>query len=89
MNVLLRITGTSVQRLLRVACVLALSSIAVMVFSVLVPRPLPVIFAMSIGHALGGLGFICYVLAVALDAFKREVPGIESVAPPSVDGKNR
>jgi hypothetical protein len=63
-----RLSAISLPLIVRVACVLALLALATMVVSVLVPRPLPVILAMSIGHALGGLAFICYLGAVIIDA---------------------
>ena len=57
----------SVERLTTVAAVLALTGLAVMVVSVIFPRPLVVILAMSGGHAIGGAAFVCYLLAVLLD----------------------
>lgn len=60
-----------VPALVRLACVLALLALALMCWSVLNPRPLPVIFAMSLGHAVGGTAFVCYLLAVVLDAGQR------------------
>ena len=73
----------SVRWLTRLACLLALLGLAVMCFSVLVPRPLPVIFAMSGGHAIGGAAFACYLLAVLLDLARREgnLPPESSSAP--------
>jgi hypothetical protein len=70
----------SVERLTRVAAVLALMALGIIVFSVLFPRPLPVIFAMSAGHAIGGLAFACYLLAVLLDV-SRSGTKSSSVAP--------
>lgn len=56
-----------VEDLTRLACVLALAGLAVMVLSILFPSPLLVIFAMSGGHAIGGAGIACYLLAIFLD----------------------
>ncbi|HTQ06952.1 MAG TPA: hypothetical protein VMI54_24005 [Polyangiaceae bacterium] len=57
----------SVTWLVRIACYLALVALAIMVVSLLVPRPLPVIFAMSVGHLIGILAFACYFASVLLD----------------------
>jgi hypothetical protein len=71
MKLLEYIARRSVESLVRVACVLALLALAMICYSVLSPRPLPVILAMSVGHGVGGMALICYVLAVALDAAGR------------------
>jgi len=60
----------SVPRLTRIAAFLALLGLAVIAFSIVVPRPLSVIFAMSIGHVIGGAAFTCYLVAVLLDAYR-------------------
>ncbi len=57
--------------LLRFACILALVALAIMCSSILFPRPLPVILAMSGGHAVGGAAFVAYLLAVVIDSAKR------------------
>ena len=56
-----------VNRLTRLACWLALAGLSVMCFSILFPRPLAVIFAMSAGHAIGAAALACYLVAVVLD----------------------
>lgn len=61
----------SVSSLLRVACLLALLALGILCVSILVPRPLPVIFAMSAGHAVGGAAFALYLLAVILNSVLR------------------
>jgi len=77
-----RIVRRSVPGLVRLACVLALVALCLVCWSVLQPRPLPVILAMSAGHAIGGSAFACYLLAVILDAVQRPLPpGSEPVAP--------
>lgn len=63
-----RLRHRSVPSLVRLACVLGLCALAIICGSVVFPRPLPVILGMSAGHALGGAAFICYLLAVILDA---------------------
>jgi hypothetical protein len=77
----------SVGQLTRVAAVLALIGLATMVFSVLFPRPLPVIFAMSAGHAIGGAAFACYLLAVLLD-LSRSGPRTDSIPASDAASKN-
>ena len=74
------VKARSVGQLTRVAAVLALIALAAIVFSVLVPRPLPVIFAMSAGHAIGGAAFACYLVAVLLDV-SRSGTRTDSIAP--------
>jgi hypothetical protein len=56
------------RRFINLACILSLIGLVCMAFSVLLPWPIPVVFAMSIGQAIGILGLACYVLAVSFDA---------------------
>jgi hypothetical protein len=58
----------SVNRLLRLAAFTALVALVVMCASLLVPRALPVIFAMSVGHVIGVSAVGCYLLAIVIDA---------------------
>lgn len=71
MSLRTRLAQGSVSGLLKLACVLSLLALALICFAVFVPRPLPVILAMSAGHAVGGAAFACYLLAVVLDAMGR------------------
>jgi len=66
-SLLQRVLGGSVTRLTRAACWLALTGLATMSYSIISPRPLPVIFAMSVGQGVGILAFLCYLLAVVID----------------------
>jgi hypothetical protein len=66
-----RVLHRSVPELVRVACLLALLALGLVCWSVLQPRPIPVILAMSAGHLIGGAAFACYLLAVILDAMHR------------------
>ncbi len=66
-DLLPRLLSKSVTALTRTACWLALAGLGVMSYSILVPRPLPVIFAMSVGQGIGILAFFCYLLAVVID----------------------
>jgi hypothetical protein len=53
---------------LRLAAVLAVIALGLMVWSLLQPRPIPVIVAMSVGQLLGTLSFgmLLYVLVADL-----------------------
>ena len=55
------------MRLLRIAAVCALLSLALMVWGVLDPRPIALVIAMSVGQALGTLSFALYALVVIAD----------------------
>ena len=78
----------SVRQLTRVAAVLALIGLAMMAYSILSPRPLPVILAMSVGQLFGFVAIACYVVAVVLDVSRRP-SAPDSLAPPSVEPKSR
>jgi hypothetical protein len=69
-----RVLRRSVPELVRFACVLALLALGLVCWSVLDPRPVPVILAMSAGHVVGGSAFAFYLLAVILDAVRRPPP---------------
>jgi hypothetical protein len=58
------------QRLIRVACVLALGALGLMAWSLFDPRPVPVIAAMSIGQVLGTLSFGSFLYVLVAD-FRR------------------
>ena len=55
------------RRILEVACVLALAGIALMVWSLLDPRPAPVVLAMSVGQGLGAVSLLTFLVVVAAD----------------------
>jgi hypothetical protein len=55
------------KKLLQAAAVLTLLALALMVWSVLVPTPLPVMLAMSLGQALGTSAFAMFVVAILID----------------------
>lgn len=57
----------SVTELIRAACLFALLGLAIMCASLVWPRALPVIFAMSVGQAIGIGAFVSYLLAVIVD----------------------
>jgi hypothetical protein len=58
------------ERILRAACLLALLAIALMVWSLLVPTPMPVMVAMSVGQGLGTLSLGAFLYIVALDLLR-------------------
>lgn len=72
------------SRLLHVACVLALFALALMVWSLLDPRPMPVILAMSVGQGLGTASLGAFVLVVLADfrRLRRAARARASSAPP-------
>jgi hypothetical protein len=58
------------ERILRAASLLALLAIALMVWSLLVPTPMPVMVAMSVGQALGTLSLAAYLYIVGADILR-------------------
>lgn len=75
------------EKKLRAACYMTLLALAMMVYSLVHPKPLPVIVAMSISQALGTFSLFLFLVVVAAD-FRRsrilERKGPSSVAmPPS------
>jgi hypothetical protein len=67
MNIFARVLKTSVLTLTRLACAFALLGLSLMSYSIVDPRAIPVITAMSVGHVLGISAFACYLLAIVLD----------------------
>ena len=74
--------------LARIAGVFTLTALAMMAFSILVPKPLPIVLAMSLGQVIGVTGFGFYFLAVVLDIARRP-RGPNSVRPPSAPEAKR
>ncbi len=70
------------ERLLRVACVVALAALSLMVWSVLDPRPIPVVVAMSVGQVLGTLSLLLFFCVVALDLRRANRASAAAAAPP-------
>lgn len=54
-------------RLLKIACVLSLVSSALIAWGILVPLPIPVIFAMSAGQGLGTVAVGLFAIVVLRD----------------------
>lgn len=63
----LRLQFPTNERLLRIACVLALVALPLMVWSLFDPTVWPVLIALSVGQALGTLSFVIFLVAVARD----------------------
>jgi hypothetical protein len=59
------------SRIMVVACVLALCALALFVWSLLDPRPIPVIAAMSAGQVIGTLSFGAFLFVVLTDLRSR------------------
>lgn len=57
----------SSESLVRFACVLGLSALALMVWSVLDATVWPILIALSAGQVLGTLSLALYLLAIARD----------------------
>jgi hypothetical protein len=66
-----RLMHRTVPGLIKGACLLALFALGLICCSVLIPKPLPIILAMSVGHVIGGAALACYLLAVLVDALRR------------------
>jgi hypothetical protein len=67
---LLRAIKMNSVRLLRVAAYLALAGLGFMVWSLLDPRPIPIMAAMSLGQALGTLSFVIFLVVLIQDAWR-------------------
>jgi hypothetical protein len=78
-------TSRSYRRTLSAACVAALVALALMVWSLIMPTPMPVLVAMSAGQVLGTLSLFAYLGVVATDVrrahLEREM--ISNSLPPS------
>jgi hypothetical protein len=83
MSLLARMEGWSTRRWINAACVLSLVGLACMVVSVILPWPIPVVFAMSVGQLIGILGFASYAVAVVFEALLQRRAG--SSHPPADD----
>ena len=57
----------SYHRVLNAACVCALVALALMVWSLLDPTPMPVLVAMSAGQVLGTISLLAFLAVVVVD----------------------
>jgi len=62
----------STRRILVVAAVLTLIGLALMVWSMAEPTPMPVILAMSVGQGLGILAFLLFGVVVLVDQLHKQ-----------------
>ncbi len=62
--------GLSSTLLLRIAAVFTLCALALMVWSLLEPTPLPVMVAMSVGQVFGTAAFAAYGYVVLRDVLR-------------------
>jgi hypothetical protein len=60
------------ERTLRLACWSALVALGFVAWSIVDPRPAPVVLAMSLGQVLGTLSFAAFVFVVVADLSARE-----------------
>jgi hypothetical protein len=83
MKLVQRLLAGSVSKLTRAACVFALLGLGLMSYSIIDPRAVPVITAMSLGHVFGISAFACYLSAVVLDARRSSRAGARTQLPNS------
>lgn len=74
------------QRLITFSCVLGLVAMALMCWSVLDPTPVPVLFAMSVGQAIGTLSLLCYIAAVIVEVRRERAELRAQAQPPAPRG---
>jgi len=61
-----------ISTLLKISSVLTLIGLALMVWSLAQPTPMPVILAMSVGQILGILAFLLFGAAILVDQFRKQ-----------------
>ena len=57
----------SIEAVTRGSAILALAGLALVALSLLVPRPIPVVIAMTVGQVLGTASLLLFLLALVLD----------------------
>ena len=62
-----RVKRVQMTTILRISAAFTILALAMMVWSLLVPTPLPVMLAMSAGQAFGMLAFGLYLTAIVID----------------------
>jgi hypothetical protein len=58
------------SRLLRLAAICSLVGLAFMVWSLVDPRPIPIMAAMSLGQAIGMLSFALFLGVIVFEAWR-------------------
>lgn len=75
------------MQILRVSAAFAIVALLLMLWSLVDPRPAPVLIALSIGQALGTASFVAYITVVAWDLRRRRRTSLlgssASLPPPS------
>jgi hypothetical protein len=66
---------TRYRRVLQVSCVLALVALGLIAWSLVQPRPIPVIVAMSVAQAIGTASFLAFLWVVVADLRRGRVLG--------------
>jgi hypothetical protein len=61
-----------IERRVRRACYLALVALALIVWSLLHPKPLPIIVAMSVAQGIGTLSLLMFIHAIVADVRNRD-----------------
>ncbi len=77
----------TVGRALQLACWFGLLGLALIVYSVIVPRPIPVFLAMTLGQVIGTVSFGMFLAAVIHDLRRSRVLGRRHEAVTSLDEK--
>lgn len=62
---------SKIEGRVRLACVASLLALGLIIWSLLDPRPLPVIAAMTVGQVIGTLSLLLFLGSVALDVRAR------------------
>jgi hypothetical protein len=71
------------EKLVTISCVMALIALPLMLWSLVDPRPMPIIVAMSVGQVIGTLSLALYVVAIVLDLRAARV--LSKADPPAPD----
>jgi hypothetical protein len=70
------------ETVIRLSCILALGALALIVWSMVDPRPIPVILAMSVGQLVGTLSFAAFLVVVARDLRAAQAKRGSAAPPP-------
>lgn len=68
-------TIPSPERILRAACWMTIFALALFVWSVFDPRPIPVMMAMSVGQGIGTLASLMFAYVIFTDLRRARVLG--------------
>lgn len=75
-------TISKIEQRARIACVASLAALGLIVWSLVHPKPLPVIVAMSVGQAIGTLSLLFFLGSIVLDLRSRRLLGPGANIPP-------